>query len=849
MLKHIYRIIILIGIFIASILYFSRDIKEVVFDIDITTVMEETTLPLVTIKVSDNKINLLRAYSTNLNANTIREAVTPLDSEQTFEILINEEEYEIKKLNYELREFVGNDLIETDSISVFNEVDNVKAAKIKLDTRLEPGKEYACKITLITDESKKMYFYHRVKKYENAYVTEKLSFVMDFHNAIKDKDTAQKIIKNLETKKNADNSTLAYVNIHSSFELVTWGNIKPVFLTEIIPTVKEINPETGSVELDYIIEAEIAGVKELFRIKEFYRVRYTKDRMYLLNYERKMESIFDVNLASVSKSQFKLGISSDYEVPYLASADKKKLAFVRNRELWFYNLEVNELVKVFSFRQEDTDYIRDIYDQHDIRILNMDAEGNINFLVYGYMNRGQYEGRVGLLLYQYIRDENRIEEMVYIPIDESYQKLKENIGDLTYMNALDVFYLHLYNNIYSYNTITKQLSLLAENISNENVEFLKNLNHVVWQDNSDPRLSKRIKIMDLETGEIETIDTQSGYNIILMDKINSNLIYGLTAEEDITTLIDGKVIAPLNILEITTLDKKVLKKYSKAGYYITDVEVKDNIIELSRVRKENDNGRLVFPTVPKDYIMNQIKNEPTIIEVTTRVTEQALTEIYLTMPKGFVMNTIPKVSNTIHTVISDDPTVRLPKYENTETVYYPYVFGGIKGLYKESSEAIQIAGKSIGVVLNDRNQLVWERGVKASKSLLSKFDTMNWSASSNQSMENCLRLMLLYQGISVSLEQVNVNNQSAIDVLNMYSKHTPVRLTGITLEDALYFVSEGRPIIAMTNSRDAVLIYGYDAFNIMIIDPKLNKSMKMGIQDSTKLFEEAGNVFISYLRE
>ena len=136
--------------------------------------------------------------------------------------------------------------------------------------------------------------------------------------------------------------------------------------------------------------------------------------MYLLNYDRHMEALFDIRNASVAKNELKLGISDDYEVPYVASADQKKLAFVRNKELWFYNLEDNDIVKVFSFVQEESDYLRDRYDQHDIRILNMDAEGNMDFIVYGYMNRGQYEGRVALVLYQYIRAENRIEELVYI---------------------------------------------------------------------------------------------------------------------------------------------------------------------------------------------------------------------------------------------------------------------------------------------------------------------------------------------------------------------------------------------------------------------------------------------------
>jgi uncharacterized protein YvpB len=58
-------------------------------------------------------------------------------------------------------------------------------------------------------------------------------------------------------------------------------------------------------------------------------------------------------------------------------------------------------------------------------------------------------------------------------------------------------------------------------------------------------------------------------------------------------------------------------------------------------------------------------------------------------------------------------------------------------------------------------------------------------------------------------------------------------------------VSKGRPVIAMTSSTDAVLIYGYDAYNIYMIDPKQGKAVKKGIQDSTNLFENAGNIYIS----
>ncbi len=849
MLKYIYRVIILIAVFIGALYYFSGDIKVVVFDVNNTTEMENATFPLVTIKSGVNNINLLHGYSTNLAANKLRESVTPLKTDKTFEVVINEENYDIKKLNYEVREFMGNTLIETDSVSVFEEDGNKKKAKIKLKADLVPEKEYAVKLTLITSESEKMYYYQRIKIYENAFLEEKLNFILDFHDSIMNKTKAENIAKYLEPSNSADNTTLAYVNINSGFEQITWGDLKPVILTEIVPSIREIYTDTASVELEYYMEAEVAGVMEQYHVTEFYRVRYSTERMFLLNYERRMESLFNVNLASVTQSEFKLGITSDKEISSLTSMDEMKFAFVRNNELWFYDLENNIITKVFSFRQDGTDYLREFYDQHKIRILGMDAEGNLDFMVYGYMNRGQYEGRVAIILYRFIRSESRIEELVYIPVEEPYQTLKENLGELTYVNSMEVFYFHVYNNIYAYNLITRELKEIANNITSNQVVLIKSLNYAAWQENSDPKLNKSIRIMNLETGIEESIEAKAGHTLRLMDVIDTNLIYGYVLEEDISQLMDGSIMAPLSTVEIASVDKKILKSYSKSGYYISGLQVKDNIVELRRVQKINENGRLAYVYTDQDYIMNQVKTEEKLIGVTSRVTDQALTEYYMSLPEGFVMNQLPKVNGTDNTIITEDPTIRLQIDEQEQLYYYPYVSGGIKGAYSNASDAIAIARDNIGVVWNNKQQLIWERGIKSTKNTIMDFENMSWSASSGNTMETCIKLLLNYQKVNVAAEKLSLKDSSAYDLLKKYSKYTPIRLTGITLDDALYYVSKGRPVIAMTDVTNAVIIYGYDAFNIMVIDPRTSTTKKIGIGDSANMFADAGNVFLSYLEQ
>ncbi|NLC19886.1 MAG: hypothetical protein GX757_11875 [Clostridiales bacterium] len=849
MLKLIYRVIILLAIFVISLSYFSRGIKEVVFDIDNTTIMEDATLPLVSVKLGDDNINLLRGYSSNLDANKVRDSIIPLGYDKVFELLIDEKDYEIKKINYEIREFASNSLIESDSVSVFDKMGELLSARIRLKTDLKQGKEYAAKITLVTSESKKIYYYQRIKIDEKFFLNEKLSFVMSFHEAIKDKKTAESIIRYLEPKRDAANNTLAHVNIHSSFELISWGKIQPVFLTDIIPSVKEINRDTASIELRYVIEAEIAGRNERYQVMEFYRVRYSPDRMYLLNYERYMESIFDISLASTSKSELKLGITNDLELPYLVSADKSRVAFVRDKQLWYYDLVSNEITRVFSFRQNNTDYIRDMNDQHDIRIINMDAEGNMYFLVFGYMNRGQYEGRTGLLLYHYIRGENRIEEKVYIPVDESYQIMKESIGDLIYVNAKDEFFFQINNSIYSYSLITKKLNRLASGIGRKQLVFLKDLYCAVWQEHADAARSDNIYIMNLETGNIDKIQAPSGYGIVLLDNIESNIIYGFVNREYISTMVDGYVIEPISSLEIAARDRRVLKSYLAGEYFISDIEVNDNIIELKRVSRVYEDGRIVYKPAEADSIMSQKKEKSDLVGISSRVTELALTEYYMTLPPGFEMKELPKSKSTVNTVIDQDPTLRLSEPEQSELLYYPFTVTGMAGACSEAADAILLAKEGVGVVMDTGRQLIWERGIKAltASAYVPGFDSLEIEAAPDAPVEGAIHMMLKSQGQNIPLEGLMQEGVSAYQLLMSYSRYKPIRLTGISLDDALYFVVRGRPVFAMTGANKAVVIYGYDAYNISIADPTNGRKSKMGLQTAAKLFEDNGNIFISYL--
>ena len=76
---------------------------------------------------------------------------------------------------------------------------------------------------------------------------------------------------------------------------------------------------------------------------------------------------------------------------------------------------------------------------------------------------------------------------------------------------------------------------------------------------------------------------------------------------------------------------------------------------------------------------------------------------------------------------------------------------------------------------------------------------------------------------------------------------TVIDLTGCSLENVLYEISAQRAVIAKTGADTSVVIVGYDAYNTWLLDPATGEVSPYGMNDSTALFQQAGNVFISYL--
>ena len=111
-----------------------------------------------------------------------------------------------------------------------------------------------------------------------------------------------------------------------------------------------------------------------------------------------MDEIFRAENDDFYENYLQLGICSS-DVEYKSNETGSILCFVKEGELWCYNATEKKLSQVFSFRGYEGIDSRENHKEHDIRIIKVDETGSADFVVYGYMNRGNHEGQVGVGFY------------------------------------------------------------------------------------------------------------------------------------------------------------------------------------------------------------------------------------------------------------------------------------------------------------------------------------------------------------------------------------------------------------------------------------------------------------------
>ena len=846
MKRVINKLIILFLVFIAamSIMLFRSNRK--IENESIT--MGKASLPTISVKNDDSYINMLFGYTVSMEDKYMRDSISPLSDNGKLDITVNNCENLVVDVSYSILKTDGTPVMSDKKVQPTDS--NVETTQVTIDagTDVTPDTEYILVVKLATDKYDDIYYYTRIIRVSEPHYNEQQKFVYNFSEKTLDKTMAEELVSYIEPSDSEENSNLGKVTIYSSFDQLTWGNLSPERVTQPEITYKELLGDVGSYELTYRVKAlNDYNTEQYYDITEFFRVKWTETEIYLLDYERTMEQVFDAMGQSVTSSRINVGIGSSLQADYAVSKEGNYVAFEKENALWLMDTENNEITSVFTFASSVSDIdVRNTNNEHSMKIISVNKNGNVEFLVYGYMNRGEHEGNVGVALYNYTKESNVVRETVFIPFTRNYGILCETIGKLLYVNASNVMYIMLNDCIYSIDLTGNEYVEIISGLKDGCYAINNDGNVIAWEKDMSYAGSDSIVIMNLETNEESAINADTGMKVKIEGFVGDDIAYGIAEASRIVTDQNGMTMVPMHTLKIVNMKGEEQKSYSQEGYYFTSSQIKDNMINLKRVQYDTT-GTVLQNTTDYQIFGNSEEEEDAATEgvINTELKQ-----------KEVVINFARKITT------SDKLVVKYPKeikFDTTNTLslrdlissdnrYYVYGRGVISDITDNAADAVVAANDVNGVVIDDEGRYIWARRSRKQQAMLSNVGVTP-AADVSGYVTACVNSILRSEGVNVDVSSEIALGRSTIEVINSHlTNGKALDLSGCGLDEMLYYVDRGYPVLGMLDNVNCVMVVGFDFYNAVLLNPGTGEVYKQGLEETTGQFAQYGNRFLSIIK-
>ncbi|MCM1058001.1 MAG: hypothetical protein NC517_10400 [Firmicutes bacterium] len=840
MKKGIIKSAVFIAVFILTLIIVSRIMNK--GHDNLTVEMSQASFPLITMEMDGVAYNQLHGYAQAMDVAFQRDAVTVLGADRDTGFTIDTFGENVTGIFIEVRSIDGSRLIENREITDYTVRKSQIRGNFALKDLIDRDMEYSLAVILELEENRQIYYYTRVIWSESLYAAEKLDFCIDFHRRLYDREAARELTKYLETDyKLEDNSSFHKVNIHSSFRQITWGELNVREEAEPVFRLQEIASQTASFTGDYVVSTSSEGDRTYYLVEEYFRIRYSPERMYLLDYERTMTQITDPE-DMYGNDKILLGIA-DADVDMLESEDGNIVLFETANRLFSYDVINNKLTVIFGFYDSGNADRRTIYGQHSIKILDVDEGGNAQFAVYGYMNRGRHEGEVGLQIYTYNSSLNTIEELIYIPSDRTYAVLAAEMKQLLYMNRDGQLYLKLNHTVYNVDLTERSYTKLIDIVQDESLWVSENHKIAIWPEGADRYHSVGLNIRNLNLGTGNTITVADGEAIMPLGFMEEDIIYGVARTEDIVEENSGVLFFPMYKICICNSEGELLKEYSLPGIYVTDCVVEDNQIVLERLEKTEKGD---YRQIERDHIMNNV--ETAAGKNTVAAADIDIYERYVQIQTRKTIDAKSiKILNPKEVVYEGGRILSLDGERELER-YYVYGAYGIDSIFLSPAGAVNRAYELSGVVVNEGGERIWLKGNRVVRNQIMAIKEASVTEEKN-SLAVCLDTIFRFEGLVRNSEYLLAQGQTVLEVLEDNLEDAKILdMTGCSLDAMLYYVNRDIPVLALLEDGEAVLITGFNEYNVVIMEPSTGTLYKKGMNDSTEWFAENGNCFITYSR-
>lgn len=812
------RIAILSGVFAAAlgVFFFANNRWNSGQDQAVYMDMEAASLPSVTVQMLGRDMNRLYGYRQEMNTAAAGDNLTILPDDRALTVHITGEG--VTGISYEVRSMDRTRLVERTDVSDWKQEEDGILAVLPIQNLLTKEREYQLKIQLDTENFGPVWYYTRIlwtDSAENARAM--VDLAADFSMKTFDYEQAKSLTTYLETSPSEDNSTFGHTSIHSSFSQLTWGKlgVQPDGTVEI--RLKELDGVMCGVQLSYQAKRQGEGGTETYEVEEDFTMKWNDLRIYMMQYDRTVNQIFAGDRSEYSGKRILLGITGDDRVETLKSAGGKVTAYRVNRDLWTYEPADRHAVKVFSFRDDNSADVRSNYDHHDVKILSLEDNGDVDFLVYGYMNRGNHEGENGIAGYHYTAAGNALEERYFIPYSGSYEQLEADLDQLACQTSGGMLYLYVDHAIYGIDMNSRENMVVADSLEEGTFVVSSDKKRIAWQD-GQLYDSAVLHLMDLETGENREVRAGEGEYVRTLGFVGRDLVYGMARADDIWLQNGRTENLPMYSVRIINDQMQEETSYEKSSYYISEVTVDESRIHLKRVTKTGANH---YTESPEDTIVCNADLGNGKMEGIGWFASPDKERVYFVQLDEEIKNG-RSIRFQAPKRVSFEQSDRLElksNYQLSDMEFYAYGSGHLLKVTTDFAEALQLAYDHMGFVADKDRNMLWNR-VKRSN----------------------IRNIRDYQSAFAPLARhLDTFTESQI-----YENENLAVLDarGSSLAQMLCFIDEGIPVAAYTGEGQYLVLCGFDQYNVTVFDPQSGELYKAGLNDSSEFFRTRGNDFI-----
>lgn len=842
------RIIIKILVFVtvmAGTAFFVNKINNRNID-KVSREMAEPTLPVVYCLYGDRQVNMMQGYTQVMSTSLMRDKIVPLREDNTVDVLINDSWDDEETYSYQLRSIAGDSLIEEGDISEWTNNQGYRQFSVSFRMDMRRNREYMFVFVITNSRGESARYYTRVVNLDYEYAGEIIDYVMNFHEATFEKEPGEDgniVSLSLDEQSDMADNDLSHVNLNSSYKMVSWGGMDPAVMTNIVPTITELDQDYAVIKLSYLVEDTRDGRTHHYNVNEYYSAAYDRNSntVKLLAYDRYIDSIFDSGYVSKNRNSLSMGISDLTGINYVTTEDNRRLAFAKAGQLWYFDYDKSCLTNVFSFQQNKYSDIRTLNDSHGINIASMDEDGNVFFIVYGYMSRGIHEGKNGISMYQFNAADRKIEELFFVECDEPYDVMKKEIGRFSYYDKEGyVFYL-LDGAIYKVNMKNGTQDTIMYGLPSDKYMVSENCKLVAYPDSADEEDVKCIYVYNFETGDMYTETGEENDRLMALGFVGNDLIYGVARKKDIIKSSDGEVTLPMYSLYIMQPDGTIVKEYREAGTYIMNAKVLLDKIYLTRATRLNG----FYEDAEPDYISYKPDAEEKSVTLTYNTDSAELRQVDLKFPSDIYLSEKNKFYITRAKEYDDYWDLRV-KTDTMENSFYVFNNSGYSGEYSSAGRAIvAVSEDSTGLVVDSSGNTIYRDIAATSYNTVADEIDEHPCGDISDSLMTCAYMCIEYVDSRVEYESV----MECADWEEAFEKLTDgvgINISGISLDIALYFLDRDVPFAAKIDDGRYVLVISYNSTHIRYYDPILDEEVRVTRKNFVESMSLQGNTMFTY---